>query len=90
LSQLDGGHTLYAVFGRHQRTIAIPVLIVLAFMGVFWFGWYIWIAFTLFVGIQHPPVLDESAPLDFRRKLVAAAVLLIFVVCFAPIPLELI
>jgi membrane-associated protease RseP (regulator of RpoE activity) len=90
LGQLDGGHALYAVFGRHQRTIAIPLLIVLAFMGLQWPGWWIWVAFTLFTGLRHPPVIDEDEPLDFRRKLVAAAVLLIFVVCFAPIPLELI
>jgi membrane-associated protease RseP (regulator of RpoE activity) len=90
LGQLDGGHALYAVFGRHQRTIAIPLLIVLAFMGLRWGGWWIWVAFTLFTGLRHPPVADEDTPLDFRRKLVAAAVLLIFVLCFAPIPLELI
>ena len=90
LGQLDGGHALYAVFGRHQRTIAIPLLIVLAFMGLQWPGWWIWVAFTLFTGLRHPPVLDEDTPLDYRRKLVAAAVLLIFVLCFAPIPLELI
>lgn len=89
LGQLDGGHALYAVFGRHQRTIAIPLLIVLAFMGLKWPGWWIWVAFTLFTGLRHPPVLDEETPLDARRKLVAAAVLLIFVVCFAPIPIEL-
>lgn len=90
LGQLDGGHALYAVFGRWQRTIAIPLLIVLAFLGLHWPGWWIWVAFTLFTGLRHPPVLDEDEPLDFRRKLVAAAVLLIFVLCFAPIPLELI
>jgi membrane-associated protease RseP (regulator of RpoE activity) len=89
LGQLDGGHALYAVFGRHQRTIAIPLLIVLAFMGLKWPGWWVWVAFTLFTGLRHPPVLDEDSPLDFRRRLVAAAVLLIFVVCFAPIPIEL-
>jgi membrane-associated protease RseP (regulator of RpoE activity) len=90
LGQLDGGHALYAVFGRHQRTIAIPLLIVLAFMGLKWPGWWIWVAFTLFTGLRHPPVVDEEEPLDLRRKVVAAVVLLIFVVCFAPIPLELI
>lgn len=90
LGQLDGGHALYAVFGRHQRTIAIPILIVLAFVGLHWPGWYLWILLTLVIGIRHPPVLDEDQPLDRTRKLVAAAVLLIFVLCFAPVPLELI
>ncbi len=89
LGQLDGGHALYAVFGRWQRTIAIPLLIVLAFMGLHWAGWWVWVAFTLFTGLRHPPVVDEDAPLDVRRKFAAALVLLIFAVCFAPIPIEL-
>ena len=88
LSQLDGGHALYAVFDRWQRSIAIPVLIVLAFMGVFWPGWFVWIVITLFIGIQHPPVLNESEPLGNGRKLVAFLLLLIFVLCFTPVPFE--
>ena len=44
--------------------------------------------FTLFTGLRHPPVSNEDEPLDDRRKLVAAAVLLIFVLCFAPVPIE--
>ncbi len=88
LGQLDGGHAIYAVFGRHQRTVAIPLLVVLAFMGALWPGWWIWVAFTLFTGLRHPPVADEETPLDSRRLLVAAAVLLIFALCLAPVPLE--
>jgi membrane-associated protease RseP (regulator of RpoE activity) len=88
LSQLDGGHALYAVFGRRQPSIAIPVLMVLAVMGLFFFGWFIWIAITLIIGIKHPPVLNEDEPLDMGRKLVAAFVLLIFVLCFTPIPIS--
>ena len=88
LGQLDGGHAVYAVFGRFQRFLAIPLLVVLAVLGLKWPGWWVWVLFTLFTGIRHPPVLNEDEPLDDRRKLVAAAVLLIFVLCFAPVPIE--
>lgn len=88
LGQLDGGHTIYAVFGRLQRFIAIPLLVVLAVLGLKWPGWWVWVVFTLFTGIRHPKVLNEDEPLDDGRKLVAAAVLLIFVLCFAPVPIE--
>ncbi|MDL2716527.1 MAG: site-2 protease family protein [Acidobacteriota bacterium] len=88
LGQLDGGHTIYAVFGRFQRFIAIPLLVVLAVLGLKWPGWWVWVLFTLFTGIRHPRVLNEDEPLDDRRKLIAAAVLLIFVLCFAPVPIE--
>ena len=52
LGQLDGGHTVYAVFGRFQRLLAIPLLIVLAVLGLKWPGWWVWVLFTLFTGIR--------------------------------------
>jgi membrane-associated protease RseP (regulator of RpoE activity) len=88
LGQLDGGHAIYAIFGRFQRLLAIPLLLVLAILGLKWPGWWVWVVFTLVTGIRHPAVLNENEPLDTGRKLVAAAVLLIFVLCFAPIPIE--
>ncbi len=88
LGQLDGGHAVYAVFGRFQRVLALPLLVVLAVLGLKWPGWWVWVLFTLFTGIRHPPVSNEGEPLDDRRKLVAAGVLLIFVLCFAPVPIE--
>lgn len=88
LGQLDGGHTIYAVFGRFQRLLAIPLILVLAALGLMWPGWWVWVVFTLVTGLRHPRVLNEDEPLDDRRKLVAAGVLLIFVLCFTPVPIS--
>ena len=87
IGQLDGGHALYAVLGRHQRRAAWPILAVLALLGLKWPGWWLWVVITLFIGVKHPPVLDEDESLDPARLAVAFLVLLIFAVCFAPIPL---
>ena len=87
LGQLDGGHALYAVFGKRQKTIAIPILVALALLGLKWPGWWLWVVVTLVIGIRHPPVIDEEIPLDRKRLVVAALVLLILAVCFAPVPL---
>ncbi len=87
IGQLDGGHALYAVLGRHQRRAAWPILVALALLGLKWPGWWLWVVITLFIGVKHPPVLDENEPLDTARLAVAVLVLLIFAVCFAPIPL---
>ena len=87
IGQLDGGHALYAVLGRHQRRAAWPILAALALLGLKWPGWWLWVVITLFIGVKHPPVLDESEPLDAARLAVAVLVLLVFAVCFAPIPL---
>ena len=88
LGQLDGGHALYAVFGRFQKWIAIPIMVVLAVLGIKWPGWYVWIVFTLVTGLRHPPARDEALPLDAKRLAVAILVLAIFLVCFAPMPIE--
>jgi membrane-associated protease RseP (regulator of RpoE activity) len=87
LGQLDGGHALYAVFGRRQKTVAIPILVALALLGLKWPGWWLWVVITLVIGIRHPPVIDEEVPLDPPRLAVALLVLLMFLVCFAPVPL---
>ncbi len=88
LAQLDGGHAMYAVFGRNQRKLAIPLLLALALLGLKWSGWWLWVVIVLIIGIRHPPVLDEDAPLDELRRSVAVLVLFIFLVCFAPVPIE--
>ncbi len=87
LGQLDGGHALYAVFGKRQKAVAIPILLALALLGLKWPGWWLWVVITLVIGIRHPPVIDEAITLDGRRLAVAVLVLLIFLVCFAPVPL---
>jgi membrane-associated protease RseP (regulator of RpoE activity) len=87
IGQLDGGHALYAVLGRLQRKVAWPILGALALLGLLWPGWWLWVVITLFIGVKHPPVLDEDEPLDTTRLTVAALVLLIFLVCVAPVPI---
>ncbi len=87
IGQLDGGHALYAVLGKKQKTAAIPILVALALLGMKWPGWWLWVVVTLVIGVRHPAVLDEEEPLDGRRLAVAALVLLMFLLCFAPVPI---
>jgi len=87
--QLDGGHTLYAVFGRRHRLLRWPVLLVLAGLGFLYPGWWLWAVIVLVLtGLRHPPVLDEDAPLDPRRKAIAVGVALLLVLSFVPIPIR--
>jgi membrane-associated protease RseP (regulator of RpoE activity) len=75
IGQLDGGHISYAVLGRRSTAVtfaAIGVAIVL----------------TLAMGPRHPRTIDEDIPLDRARIWLAAAALLIFVLCFTPNPIE--
>ena len=88
LAQLDGGHVLYAAIGRAQRRLAWPLWAGLAALGLVWSGWWLWCAVVLVLGLRHPPVLDEAAPLAGRDRWWVASALLIFLLCFMPVPLR--
>ena len=88
LGQLDGGHILYAITGRLQRRLALPLWLGLGLLGFYWPGWLLWCAIVLVIGLFHPPVYDESIPLDPKRRALALLALLLFVLCFIPVPLE--
>lgn len=88
LSQLDGGHILYAALGRWQRRLARPLWIALAAAGLLWPGWWVWCGIVLVFRLQHPPVADEDRPLNPGRRWVAALALLLLVLCFTPVPLR--
>jgi len=88
LGQLDGGHLLYAVFGRRQRQLARPLWVILAALTFVWPGWGLWSLITLAIGLRHPPVIDEAQPLDARRRALAIFALVILILSFTPLPMR--
>lgn len=88
LGQLDGGHVLYAVTGRLQRRLALPLWIALGLAGMLWTGWLLWCVIVLFMGLFHPPVRDETTQLDLGRRLLALVALAILLISFMPVPLR--
>jgi hypothetical protein len=88
LGQLDGGHVLYAATGRLQRRLALPLWIGLGLMGFLWLGWVLWCVIILLIGLYHPPVWDESTPLDSFRRRLAWVALILLVLSFMPAPLS--
>lgn len=88
LGQLDGGHILYAATGGLQRRLAFPLWMALAALALIWPGWILWCVIVLVMGLPHPPVRDELAPLDRRRRIVAWVVLAVFLLSFMPVPLS--
>jgi membrane-associated protease RseP (regulator of RpoE activity) len=88
IGQLDGGHILYAVLGRKKAYYAgIASIVILALLGIFfWQGWLFWALIATLVGLRHPPIF-EAERLDRKRKILAAAALLIFILAFTPAPL---
>lgn len=88
LGQLDGGHVLYAVAGRLQRRLALPLWLLLGLVGFYWIGWLVWCALVFLMGLRHPPVRDEATPLDRRRRALALLALLMLALSFMPVPLS--
>jgi len=87
LSQLDGGHILYAVAGRRQWKLALPLWLLLVAAGFVFPGWWLWAVIVRVIGLRHPPVADEETPLDGGRVALAVAALVMLVLCFMPVPL---
>jgi len=86
--QLDGGHLFYVMFGkRGARRIYPWILALLIVLGVFWSGWWFWAVLIFLFGRIHAEPLDQITPLDLNRKRLALLGLLIFILCFIPVPL---
>lgn len=52
----------------------------------FWPGWAFWAVLLLMLGFRHPPLLDRWEPLGEKRRAWAVVGLLIFLLCFTPLP----
>jgi membrane-associated protease RseP (regulator of RpoE activity) len=89
IGQLDGGHIAYALFGKRQKIMAQIIILGLIPLGVFlWQGWLIWLVLALILKPAHPQTLNDSIPLDDKRKIAGWISLLIFILCFSPVPIK--
>jgi len=94
VGQLDGGHIVYAVAAEKHRRLSRVFLLALLAAGalgfrypeMLWPGWLVFGGFLLLIGPRHPAVLDPGAGLDSGRLRVAALGLLVFLLCFTPVP----
>jgi len=84
--QLDGGHIIYAVFGKRVNRILPVILVATVLLGFLWSGWWLWAFLIFLLGRSHAEPLDQITQLDSKRKAVAVLMLIIFLVTLAPIP----
>lgn len=84
--QLDGGHVARAVLGDRMRWASyasVALMFLLAYQNA---GWFLMAVLLLFLGLNHPPPLNDKSPLDLRRRIVAALVLALLLATFVPFP----
>ncbi|MDX1947974.1 MAG: site-2 protease family protein [Pirellulaceae bacterium] len=91
VSQLDGGHVTYALFGKTAHWIArLFMLLAFLYMGYVAIVYltvpsWIFMAFLVFaLGTSHPPTRDDSVPLGWFRTVLGWLSLLIPIFCFVP------
>lgn len=91
VGQFDGGHVLRAVLGPRAEKVGPHVASALLLLALFCStSWLIWFAMaTYLVGFGHPAPVDDEAPLSRGRKVVAACCWVATVVCFMPVPIDL-
>lgn len=86
ISQLDGGHITYGLFGKRQRTVALITLGGLAVAGFYWSAWWVYAGFALFFRPFHPPTLNDQQPPSKSAKTLGWIALVIFALTFSLAP----
>ncbi len=84
--QLDGGHVIFAVFGKRVNRIVPIILVATVLLGFFWSGWWLWAFIIFMLGRSHAEPLDQITQLDDKRKLLAGLLLVIFLLVLMPVP----
>jgi Zn-dependent protease len=88
VGQLDGGHVVFTLMGRQARRLYMPIMSGFFVLSLFNSAWWIWLFLLLFLGRAYAVPLDTVTPLDQRRRWLAYATLMIFVLVFVPNPLQ--
>ncbi|OGF64513.1 MAG: hypothetical protein A2Y62_06675 [Candidatus Fischerbacteria bacterium RBG_13_37_8] len=88
LGQLDGGHIAYALFGRKAFIMYKIFFVFILLLFFAWPYWLVWVIVGWFIGLKHPPVMDETEPVGRGRIILAIIAALILIVSFIVIPVE--
>ncbi|MEE9163908.1 MAG: site-2 protease family protein [Thermoplasmata archaeon] len=87
--QLDGGHVARALLGDKAKYLSYAAFAILLALGfLFFFSWIILAFVVLFIGLRHPPPLNDITPLDGGRKLAGVGVMILLILSLHWVPLE--
>lgn len=87
IGQLDGGHIMYALFGKYQKGLAYLAMLGLLILSFWWTGWAIWLFIALLLRPGHPPTVMDDVPIEPWRRYVGYLSILAFILCFMPVPI---
>ena len=91
IGQFDGGHVLYGLSSKWYHRLRYFVIVILVVLGIkYWMGWLVFAFLGSLLGLRHPPPIDPYSPLDRQRKILGIVTILIFILCFIPVPIKLV
>jgi hypothetical protein len=88
LGQLDGGHIIYGLIGKRQHQISRLFLAVMIVLGLWWPGWWFFGILVFLFGVNHPPTQNDAAEISGPARIMGWAAIIIFILCFVPIPFK--
>jgi membrane-associated protease RseP (regulator of RpoE activity) len=91
LTQFDGGHIAFALFGRAQSWIARVFWLALIPLGLLSRSWWVWAALALVLGrgrLDHPRLVSPERELDRTRRALGYLTIAIFLTTFMPLPIS--
>ncbi len=86
VSQLDGGHVAYALFGKRSKVLAYGV-VASALLFMAWsqqLSWIIMLLLIMLIGVEHRPTANDYVPLGRTRRFIGVLSLSIPLLCFHP------
>jgi membrane-associated protease RseP (regulator of RpoE activity) len=89
VSQLDGGHVIYGLFGSGAHRVArgfVIAAILFVVLGEH-YTWTLMLVLVILLGVDHPPTADDSVPIGPFRYVLGLISLALPVLCFTPISL---
>ena len=86
LGTLDGGHVIYSLFGDKAKKAFSYIVGLLAILGFFWSGWWLWAALLFWLGRVNAQPMDQITELDPVRRTIAYAMIVVFILVLTPVP----
>lgn len=88
VGQLDGGHVARALLGEWSKWAGYAVIGFMLVLGLLYSStWLFFALLIMFMGMRHPPPLNDVTNLTNGRKLVGVAAAIMLVLCFVPAPI---
>jgi hypothetical protein len=84
--QLDGGHVSRALLGDYSKYLGWAAILAMVLLGFVSDIWIFYAILALFMGVRHPPPLNDISRLKVDRKMLGAVAMAMFLVSVTPIP----